>query len=451
MRNIKGVDKIIVSKNCSLKSLMKKIDRTGFDFFIITDRNKKLLGVVTEGDIRRGILKGAALFDTVSSIMNPKPVSIVKGEEDKLFTLFKTKNVVGKIPVTDKEGRVIDLALDMRDHAITFNQMEKPPHDHGKVLVIGGAGYIGSVLVRKLLMRGYKVRVLDALLYGDDSIKELKKNKDFEFIKGDTRNIADLTNSMQGVGAVIHLAELVGDPLCAKDAKTTKDINLFATSLIGQICKQFLINRLIYASSGSVYGANKNEKLLDEKSPLEPLSIYAKTKLASEQSLLLLADDVFAPCILRLSTVYGLSYRPRFDLVVNTLTAAAYFKGRISVHGGSQWRPLVHVSDVSEAIIRVLEAPINKIRAQTFNVGCEEQNQQIISIAKKVKEQLPKTELTVMSGMTDPRNYKVSFAKIRNTLGFRPKKNIREGIKELIIAFDKGKITDYTKQKYRNS
>lgn len=446
------IKKIIVKENASLRKVMRMIDRTGFDFFIVTDNRGTLKGVVTEGDIRRGLLKEAALFDSISSVMNSRPVCVKLGEEEKLLSLFKTRNVVGKIPIVDDNKKVLDLALDaaLPGKIITFNSIEEIPQHNGKVLVIGGAGYVGSVLVRKLLSRGYQVKVLDALLYGDESIKELYTDENFELIKGDTRQIDTLTNAMQDVSAVIHLAELVGDPLCAHDAKVTKDINLFATSLIGQICKHFLINRLVYASSASVYGANKNKKLLNEKSPLEPLSIYAKTKLASEQALLLLKDDVFAPCILRFSTIYGLSYRPRFDLVVNTLTAHAYFEGKLTVNGGSQWRPLVHVSDVAEAIIKALEAPINKVGGQIFNVGSEEQNLQIQRIGKLVKEIIPKTTMTINKEAKDKRDYRVGFQKIRNVLNFRTKKTVRDGIKELKKAFQTKKIKDYKNPLYRN-
>jgi nucleoside-diphosphate-sugar epimerase len=448
---MKRINKIIINENSPLREVMKTIDASGYDFFIVTNQNGVLKGVVTEGDIRRGILDGAILSEPISKVMNNNPVIIKKGNESELLALFKTENVVGKIPIVDKDLKVLDLAIDHPLSEYTLFNAEEPEHNNGKILVIGGAGYIGSMLVRKLLRRNYRVKVLDALLYGDDSIRDLYLDKSFEFVKGDTRHVEVLTSVMSDVTAVVHLAELVGDPLCDQDAKKTRDINMFATSLVAQVCKQFLIPRFVYVSSCSVYGANKDKNLVSEKSPPAPVSLYAKMKLESEKALTLLSDDVFNPTILRLATVYGLGYRPRFDLVVNTMTAHAYHTGKLTVHGGgTQYRPLVHVSDVAEAIIKVLEAPKTKVRGEVFNVGCEPQNIQIKGIAKLVKQVLPKTKIVMERDAMDKRDYRVCFEKIRNVLGWNPQKDIKQGIYELKKAFDEGRIGDYKDSKYRN-
>jgi nucleoside-diphosphate-sugar epimerase len=447
------ISNALVKENDSLKRVMKQLDKTGYGIAIVVDAKQRLRGVVTDGDIRRSILRGATIKTKVRNVMNRKPVFIREDEKGDLDTLFKTENVIGRIPVVDKNGNVVDLAIenllpDGSTRITTLNQT--PPNTkEGKILVIGGAGYIGSVLVRRLLRRGYKVRVLDLLLYGRQSIKEVKDDN-FEFIRGDTRDIHTLINAMKDCSAVIHLAELVGDPLCAQNTQRTKEINLFATNLIGTIAKYHMMNRFIYISSCSVYGANKDDKLLDERSRPNPLSVYAQTKLESEKALLMLRDDAFSPCILRLGTVYGPSPRMRFDLVINILTARALSEGKITINGGQQYRPNVHVNDVCKAIILALEAPINKVKGEVFNVGCESQNHQVKTLGKFVKNIIPSAELEFIVG-GDERDYKVCFEKIRDVLSFRPIKNVKQGIKEIKAEFELGKIKNYKDKKYRNT
>jgi len=449
---MKKIDEIIINEGSTLRDAMKLIDKTGFGFALIIDAGGILKGVVTDGDIRRGILRGADLKDPVSAVMNKDPVSITQGTpKDALSGIFKTKNVVGKIPVVDEKGRVIDLALESHGSVVFLNEQRKIPKEKiDTVLVIGGAGYIGSVLVRKLLDRGYKVRVIDTLLYGDESIKDLFGKPNFEFIKGDTRHVEDLTSAMHSSGAVVHLAELVGDPACALDAKYTKENNLFATMLVAQICKHLMINKLVYMSSCSVYGASKDEEFLDEGSSLNPVSLYARMKLESESSLLSLVDDNFSPCILRLATVFGFSNRPRFDLVVNTLTAKAVTEGKIEIHGGEQWRPNVHVTDVCEAIIKVLEAQNDVVRGKVFNVGSNAQNYRIKDLGELVVKNVPGTKIVYKENASDKRNYRVSFDLIEKTLGFKAKKTVEDGIIEIKEAFMKGALSGYKDKKYSN-
>lgn len=316
------------------------------------------------------------------------------------------------------------------------------------VLVIGGAGYIGSILVRKLLDRGYEVTVLDALLYGDESIRDLYERQGFELIHDDLRNIEAVVRAMQYADAVVHLGALVGDPACALDEKLTLEINLAATRMIAEAARGFGIQRFIFASTCSVYGAS--DQLLDERSALNPVSLYARTKIGSERVLLALNDDRFAPVILRFATVYGLSPRPRFDLVINLLAARAVCDKRITIFGGDQWRPLIHVDDAAEAILKCLEASLHAVKGQTFNVGSDDQNYQIAQLGDLIKELIPDVEVVHQGEDVDKRNYRVSFAKIRKHLGFTPRHTVADGILEIKAAIEAGRIRDYRDAHYSN-
>lgn len=316
------------------------------------------------------------------------------------------------------------------------------------VTVIGGAGYIGSVLVRKLLKQGYNVTVLDALLYGDESIRDLYDHPSFEFIHGDFRNIEMVVRALQYADAVVHLGALVGDPACALDEKLTLEINLAATRMIAEAARGFGVQRFIFASTCSVYGAS--DQILDEHSALNPVSLYARTKIDSERVLLALNDDHFAPVILRFATVYGLSPRPRFDLVINLLAARAVVEKQITIFGGEQWRPFIHVDDAAEAILKCLEAPIHAVKSQIFNVGSNDQNYQIAQLGHIIKEIVPDVEVVIQGNDVDKRNYRVSFSKIRKHLGFIPRYTVFDGILEIKYAIESGRIRDYRDIHYNN-
>lgn len=316
------------------------------------------------------------------------------------------------------------------------------------VLVIGGAGYIGSVLVRKLLERGYYVTVLDALLYGDESIRDLFRHPRFEFVHGDMRDVESVVRAMQDIDAVVHLGAIVGDPACALDERLTLEINLAATRMIAEVARGFGVQRFIFASTCSVYGAS--DQILDEHSALNPVSLYARTKIGSEQVLLNLTDDRFAPVILRFATVYGLSPRPRFDLVINLLAAKAVCEKRITIFGGDQWRPFIHVDDAAEAILKCLEAPLLAVKGQIFNAGSDEQNYQIAQLGQLIKELFPDVEVVYQGEDRDKRNYRVSFARIRKHLGFVPRRTVVDGILEIAAAIEDGRIQDYRDARYSN-
>jgi len=317
-----------------------------------------------------------------------------------------------------------------------------------RVLVIGGAGYIGSTLCRQLLDQGYKVRVMDMLLYGKESITQLEDDPRFELMVGDSRDIGAVFRAMLGVDAVVHLGELVGDPACSLDEDLTLEINLAATKMLAEAARGYGVKRFIYASSCSVYGAA--DGVLNERSGLNPVSIYARAKIGCERALLDMSDGDFHPVILRLATVFGYSWRPRFDLVVNLLAAKAAAEGEFTVFGGDQWRPFVHVSDVARAMVRCLDAPIKDVTGQIFNVGTDANNHTIQQIGEMVQRLAPESRLISNGSDQDMRNYKVSFDKIQSQIGFSCHVSVESGIREVLEAVRSGLVEDYRAMRYSN-
>ncbi len=316
------------------------------------------------------------------------------------------------------------------------------------VLVIGGAGYIGSALLPKLLAKGYNVRLLDLLLFGTEPIQDILDHPKLEVIEGDFRQVDKVVEAMQNVDAVIHLGAIVGDPACALDEDLTIEVNLMATRMIAEVAKGFNVGRFIFASTCSVYGASN--QVLDERSSLNPVSLYAQSKIASEKVLSSMATTKFAPTMLRFGTIYGLSGRTRFDLVVNLLTAKALVDGEITVFGGSQWRPFVHVDDAALAVFKVLEAPMSQVRNEVFNVGSNGQNYTIDQVGKLIHRMVPSANLLNMGSDTDARNYRVNFDKINRVLNFNPQWTVEKGVNQVVNAVENGDVADYLDAKYSN-
>ncbi len=319
--------------------------------------------------------------------------------------------------------------------------------NRGRVLVVGGAGYIGSLLVERLLEKGYRVRVLDSLMYGDEPLRSVRNQPDFELIVGDARNIQDVVRSVRGVESIIDLAAIVGDPACNQEHDTALETNYAATRMLIEIAKGHGVSRLLFASSCSIYGATDVE--MDENSGVQPISLYGETKVDSEQALLAARSETFHPIILRFATVFGLSYRPRFDLVVNLLTAKAQQEGVITIYNGQQWRPFIHVRDLVEATVRVLEAPVRLVSGEIFNVGDTRLNHTLTDVADVIQGIFPNVRVEHVDN-SDRRNYRVNFDKVLNRTGFRARYTLRDGVEELKKAFDERLITDYTDLRYNN-
>jgi len=316
------------------------------------------------------------------------------------------------------------------------------------VLVIGGAGYIGSALLPKLLEKGYRVRVLDLFLYGSEPISNVADHPNLELIEGDFRRVDKVVLAMRDMDAVIHLGAIVGDPACDLDQSLTIDVNLVATKMIAQVAKASGISRFIFASTCSVYGAG--DETLDERSELNPVSLYGRTKLAAERGLQSMADDTFTPTLIRFATIYGLSGRTRFDLVVNLLTAKAKVDGQITIFGGSQWRPFVHVDDAALGVFTILEAELPLVANQVFNVGSDAQNYTIEDVGRLIHEQIFSAELILDENSPDKRNYRVSFRKIHDMLGYEPNWTVEDGIRQVAEAVASGAVEDYREAKYSN-
>ncbi|MCA9198981.1 MAG: NAD-dependent epimerase/dehydratase family protein, partial [Planctomycetales bacterium] len=317
------------------------------------------------------------------------------------------------------------------------------------VLIIGGGGYIGSALVPMMLEKGYRVRVLDLLLFGEEPLADVLDHPNLELIRGDFRNVDELVPALQNVASLVHLGAIVGDPACSLDESLTIDVNLSATRYVAELAKSHGIQRFVFASTCSVYGAC--DEILDERSEVMPVSLYGHTKRASEEVLLTMAGhDEFSPTILRFATIYGLSGRTRFDLVVNLLTAKAKLDGLITVQDGDQWRPFVHVEDAARAVLAVLEAPVEITRNEIFNVGSNEQNYTISQVGQKIAEQVISAEIQESSTSNDRRNYRVNFNKIRNLLDYHPQWTLELGIQQVLESIISGKVSDYREPKYSN-
>ena len=318
--------------------------------------------------------------------------------------------------------------------------------DH--VLVVGGAGYIGSVLTEQLLNAGYRVRILDLELFGSDSLMSMANNSRLEFQHGDFRNVEDAARALRGVDAVIHLAAIVGDPACALDGNTTIAVNYAAAKMMAQLARANGISRFVFASTCSVYG--ESEEIRTEESDLNPVSLYATTKIDAERALLEAADHVFQPTILRFATAYGWSHRPRFDLVANLFSAQAVTDKKIRIINGEQWRPFVHTRDIARACVLAMEADLNKVGCEIFNVGDHSQNFTLKQLGEIVAAAEPGTFVEEIRNNDDMRNYRVDFTKIQTVLGFRCETPLTEGIREMVDAVRAGQVTDWRDPIYSN-
>ena len=316
------------------------------------------------------------------------------------------------------------------------------------VLVTGGAGYIGSVLTKRLLQRGYQVRVLDRLYWGRGPLADVID--DIELVEADVREIP--ATALDGVDGVIHLAGLSNDPTAEYDPEANWQMNAVATETLGRACVDRDVERLVFASSCSLYDGLP-AGMHDETAPVEPRGAYATSKHYGERALLDLVGDGLCPVILRNGTVYGHSPRMRFDLVVNTFVKDALLQNELSLHGGGwMWRPLVDVSDVSDAMIAALEAPAELARGEVFNVL--HSNYQIRELAMLVAGSVQllgrSVELTETPAPRLTRDYECSNSKLAQRLGFLPSRSVVEAISGILNAVDVRDRTMLTDPRYYN-
>ena len=345
---MKLLDPKSLSTSSNIRDAFEILDGQFGMVVTVIDSAAKLVGVATEGNLRRALLSGSSLDESLERVMNRNPVTISSQELDSTTDITSlrsrleaqgvgmgTLSKTFAIPVLDREERVEGLitlnmvigylqGVDERPNTKLLNEIQP------SVLIVGGAGYIGSVLVDEVLKAGWRVCVVDKGLYGFDSLSDFASNPRFRCIDGDITNLGVQVDAIAGIDCVVFLAEIVGDPSCKYVPATALKTNYLAVSSMATLCAHMQINRFIYTSSCSVYGASKNPDLfLDERSALSPVSHYARMKIAAEEALYNQLSRSFAPTILRLATVFVHSYRPRFDLVVNVLTNHAFNKKKL--------------------------------------------------------------------------------------------------------------------------
>lgn len=325
-----------------------------------------------------------------------------------------------------------------------------------RVLVTGGAGYIGSLVVEELLNHNHRPVVFDLFNWGRESIEPFEDR--IEIYEGDCRNSRDIIYALEGIDGIIHLAGIVGEFACQSNHKAHFSINVESTRTLVSCCTDpelDLVRDFIFASSCSVYGNVKglyNE--VTEETPVAPLSEYAHAKLKAEQIILNRAREIahFHPTILRLTTVFGWSPRPRLDLVTNLFAYNAWKTGKMTIFGdGSQYRSLIHVRDIARAMVQTLEAPRFMRDGKVFHLGEEQNNKTVREIAELVLKRLPEARLEINEGAaSDRRDYRINCQKLKNTIGWTAKYSVEDGINELVEKFETMDI-DWDSWKYRNN
>tara|TARA_B100001123_G_scaffold380683_1_gene450446 strand:+ start:932 stop:1954 length:1023 start_codon:yes stop_codon:yes gene_type:complete len=312
-------------------------------------------------------------------------------------------------------------------------------------LVTGGAGYVGSTLIRELLASDYNVRCIDMLIYGDKALKGLSNNPRFEFIFGDIRDKKILNSCLKDVDFVIHLAAIVGDKPCQAAPESAYQINYFGTKILGELAKKSGVNKFIFASTCSNYGISDPNSYATEESKLNPVSLYAETKIDCEKFLSSISDEKFSVVNLRFGTAYGMSFRTRFDLTVNSFAYEALTDKKIVIFSADTWRPYVHVLDMSKIILKMLEIEKNKIKGTIFNAGFTNQNLTKRNIVEILEKIIPDLVIEYVPFSEDRRDYKVKFKKFEDLTKITNSKTVNEGYREILDAF-KAKIL--TKKDY---
>ncbi len=446
------IKKFCISNNKRVIDILKVFEKNRTNLVIVIDKNEKFVGIITISDIRKAILNGLNNNSPIKDIINKKPIILKdKIDENQISNIVSSEQFNNirppLIPIINKKNVPYRIVNKNNLELKSLNKKEikyKP-----RILLIGGAGYIGSILAKKLLEIGYNVTIFDRFIYVlKHNLKKLIKSKNLELIRGDSRNISEIFSVVKRNDIVVHLAELVGDPLCEKQPSKTYEINFLASMAISNICKNLSISKLIYISSCSVYGAKRKNDLLTEKSKILPISVYAKLKALIEKTIIRNMDEYCRPCILRLGTVFGSSIRPRYDLVINLFSGLVANNKTLTIQGGNQWRPFIHVEDVSDAIIKIIKLDKEKTNGQIFNLASF--NCKISDIGKTIKKNFPNVKIKLNKTTKDKRSYRVSSLKAQKTIKFKPKFSLEMGIKEMVKFTKKNKIKNLNLKRFQN-
>jgi len=330
--------------------------------------------------------------------------------------------------------------------------------DKRHILVTGGAGFIGSMLTAELLRAGYRVTVLDKLIFGGESLLAFMSHPDFYFARADVTEMRSLHNFLPRdwphPDVTVHLAAIVGFPACQAIGKQAAwRYNVDATRQVYEQSVNLGVERFVFASTYSNYGLSQDGLAVTETSPLNPQSLYAETKIASEEYLLSQKDAACAPLIFRLATLYGISPRTRFDLIVNQFVLDAYTKRELIIYQRGYSRSFVHVQDVVQGIMLGLNASEEKVRGQIYNMGIDDGNYTKDEIVGLVIKRLPETVVRYkdLTFGGDMRDIRVSFEKIKRELGFEARLNVDDGVREVVHALRSGLIRNPTDEHYRNA
>jgi nucleoside-diphosphate-sugar epimerase len=446
---------VCIEQQTPIQKAIQLIERSPFGIAFIVNSNGAYLGGVAIADLRRLLISGVLGEEEVGNYPFKHSYKLTQEllkDRHKAGSLISDMELYGVrfLPIVAPDGTISDV-LSLEDlghlHGLprTNNQTIGPAR---RVLVVGGAGFLGSILTQKLLQSGFRVRVLDNFLYGRRSLELLASNENLEIVEGDLRNIHTCVSSLAETDAVVLLAAIVGDPASKIRPTETIETNVLAAQALASACKLHHINRFLYASTCSVYGVGAD--LLDEKAPLNPVSLYARTKIESEKIILAMGDEYFSPTILRMGTLYGYSPRMRFDLVVNTMSMKSFVDGRIQVFGGRQWRPLLGVEDAAEVYVRCLKANLQDVGNQVINVGSDNQNYQIDQVAEIIGTALGDIPISRDNSNLDARDYRVSFSKLTKTLGFSPQQTIAGAARVIYEKLRSGLIRNPAQRIYYN-
>ncbi|HEX3279480.1 MAG TPA: NAD(P)-dependent oxidoreductase [Thermoleophilaceae bacterium] len=319
------------------------------------------------------------------------------------------------------------------------------------MLVTGGAGYVGAELVDELLAAGHEVRALDVLLHGQEDVAARLDSLGVELQRGDVRDPEARKAALEGVDAVVHLAAIVGDPACGRDPELSNAVNVGGTRDLVADARAAGVERFLFASTCSNYGRMADPTVpIDETGDLRPVSLYAEQKVAMEKSLLEGEHNGMSATCLRFATVYGVGHRMRFDLTVNEFTRDLWADKKLDVFGETFWRPYVHVRDAARAVALVLATPIEKVKGRVFNAGHSDENYRKLDLVEIITGQLGRGDVEYVSRSEDPRDYKVSFERIKDELGFEPVNRVPGGIEELVGALEEKRFGDPFSPRYSN-